>query len=49
MSAITPTSPNVRSALDKAVQAGIKVVLIDNDIPGWTGNNKLYAFSINGN
>src|SRR5206468_698079 len=26
--AITPTSPNVKSALDKAVQAGIKVVLI---------------------
>jgi ABC-type sugar transport system substrate-binding protein len=32
--AITPTSPNVQGALDKAVKAGIKVVLIDNDIPG---------------
>ncbi|HEY6014115.1 MAG TPA: substrate-binding domain-containing protein, partial [Candidatus Limnocylindrales bacterium] len=31
--AITPTSPNVQSALDKATAAGIKVVLIDNDIP----------------
>lgn len=33
--AITPTSPNVQGALDKAVGAGIKVVLVDNDIPGW--------------
>ena len=35
--AITPTSPSVQGALDKAVKAGIKVVLIDNDIPGWSG------------
>ncbi|MGI5236580.1 sugar ABC transporter substrate-binding protein [Dactylosporangium sp. CA-139066] len=31
--AITPTSPNVQSALDKAIAHGIKVVLVDNDIP----------------
>jgi ABC-type sugar transport system substrate-binding protein len=41
--AITPTSPAVRSALDKAVQAGIKVVLVDNDIPGWTGKSSVVA------
>jgi simple sugar transport system substrate-binding protein len=41
--AITPTSPNVKTALDKAVAAGIKVVLIDNDIPGWTGKSSLVA------
>jgi simple sugar transport system substrate-binding protein len=41
--AITPTSPNVQSALDKAVQAGIKVVLIDNDIPGWSGKSSVVA------
>jgi simple sugar transport system substrate-binding protein len=41
--AITPTSPNVQSALDKAVKAGIKVVLIDNDIPGWTGKSTVVA------
>jgi len=41
--AITPTSPNVQGALDKAVKAGIKVVLIDNDIPGWSGKSSLVA------
>ena len=41
--AITPTSPNVQGALDKAVKAGIKVVLIDNDIPGWTGKSSVVA------
>jgi len=41
--AITPTSPNVQAELDKAVKAGIKVVLIDNDIPGWTGKSSLVA------
>jgi ribose transport system substrate-binding protein len=33
--AITPTSPAVISALNKAVKAGIKVVLMDNDLPTW--------------
>jgi ABC-type sugar transport system substrate-binding protein len=41
--AITPTSPNVQAALDKAVQAGIKVVLIDNDIPDWKGKTSVVA------
>jgi len=41
--AITPTSPNVQDALQKAVDAGIKVVLIDNDIPGWAGKTSLVA------
>ena len=41
--AVTPTSPNVKTALDKAVSAGIKVVLVDNDIPGWTGKSSLVA------
>ncbi len=41
--AITPTSPNVQTALDKAVAAGIKVVLIDNDIPDWTGKSSVVA------
>jgi ABC-type sugar transport system substrate-binding protein len=41
--AITPTSPNVQGALDKAVKAGIKIVLVDNDIPGWTGKSSVVA------
>lgn len=41
--AVTPTSPNVQNALDRAVAAGIKVVLIDNDIPGWNGKSSLVA------
>lgn len=35
--ALTPVDNTVSAALDKAVAAGIKVVLIDNDIPGWSG------------
>jgi simple sugar transport system substrate-binding protein len=41
--AVTPTSPAVKGALDKAVKAGIKVVLVDNDIPGWTGKSSVVA------
>jgi ABC-type sugar transport system substrate-binding protein len=41
--AITPTSPNVKTGLDKAVAAGIKVVLVDNDIPGWSGKSSVVA------
>ena len=41
--AITPTSPNVQDALQKAVDEGIKVVLVDNDIPGWDGKSSLVA------
>jgi ABC-type sugar transport system substrate-binding protein len=41
--AITPTSPNVQDALQEAVDAGIPVVLIDNDIPGWDGKTSVVA------
>jgi ABC-type sugar transport system substrate-binding protein len=39
--AITPVDPTVAPALDKAVAAGVKVVLMDNDIPGWEGRTAL--------
>jgi len=32
---ITPVDPTVAPALDKAVAAGVKVVLMDNSIPDW--------------
>jgi ABC-type sugar transport system substrate-binding protein len=35
--ALTPVDPTVAPALDKAVAAGVKVVLMDNSIPGWRG------------
>ena len=41
--AITPTSPAVQGELQKAVDAGIKVVLIDNDIPDWDGKTAVVA------
>ena len=41
--AITPTSPNLQTELQKAVDAGIKVVLIDNDIPAWSGKSSVVA------
>ncbi len=39
--AITPVDPTVATALDRAVASGVKVVLMDNDIPGWTGRTAL--------
>ena len=33
--ALTPVDPTVAAALDRAVAAGVKVVLMDNSIPGW--------------
>ena len=39
--AITPVDPTVAAALDKAVAAGIKVVLMDNNIPDWTNATSL--------
>ena len=39
--AITPVDPTVAAALDKAIAAVVKVVLMDNDIPGWTGRTAL--------
>jgi ribose transport system substrate-binding protein len=39
--AITPVDPTVAAALDKAVAAGVKVVLMDNNIPDWEGRTAL--------
>ena len=39
--AITPTSPAVKPALDEAIAKGVKVVLIDNDIPDWDGKSSV--------
>jgi ABC-type sugar transport system substrate-binding protein len=41
--AITPTSAAVVPALDKARKAGVKVVLMDNDIPSWKGKTSVVA------
>ena len=41
--AITPTSAAVLPALKKAVKAGVKVVLIDNDLPTWNGKSAVVA------
>ncbi len=40
---IAPTSPNVQDDLQKAVDAGIVVVLVDNDIPDWDGKTSVVA------
>lgn len=39
--AITPVDPTVASTLDKAIAAGVKVVLMDNNIPDWKGRTAL--------
>ena len=41
--AVTPTGPQVQAALDAAVAAGVKIVLIDNDLPDWTGKSAVVA------
>ena len=41
--AITPTSPAVSAALDKAIKQGVKVVLMDNDIPTWKRKTSVVA------
>jgi len=41
--AITPTSPAVSAALDKAIKSGVKVVLMDNDIPAWKKKSSVVA------
>ena len=41
--AITPTSAAVVPALNKARKAGVKVVLMDNDIPTWKGKASVVA------
>ena len=38
---LTPVDPTVAPALDKAVAAGVKVVLMDNNIPDWKGRTAL--------
>jgi ABC-type sugar transport system substrate-binding protein len=39
--ALTPVDPTVASALDKAIAAGVKIVLMDNNIPDWDGKTAL--------
>lgn len=39
--AITPVDPTVAAALDKAIASGVKVVLMDNNIPDWEGRTAL--------
>lgn len=39
--AITPVDPTVATALDKAIASGVKVVLLDNNIPDWNGRTAL--------
>jgi len=39
--ALTPVDPTVAPALDKAIEAGVKIVLMDNDIPDWAGKTAL--------
>jgi ABC-type sugar transport system substrate-binding protein len=41
--AITPSSPAVVPALDEAVSQGVKVVLVDNDLPDWDGKSSVVA------
>jgi simple sugar transport system substrate-binding protein len=41
--AITPTSPAVSKELDKAIKRGVKVVLMDNDIPAWKRKTSVVA------
>jgi simple sugar transport system substrate-binding protein len=39
--AITPVDPTVAAALDRAIEAGVKIVLMDNNIPDWEGRTAL--------
>ncbi len=39
--ALTPVDPTVAPALDRAVAAGVKIVLMDNNIPDWDGRTAL--------
>jgi simple sugar transport system substrate-binding protein len=39
--AITPVDPTVASALDRAIASGVRVVLMDNNIPDWEGRTAL--------
>jgi ABC-type sugar transport system substrate-binding protein len=39
--ALTPVDPTVAPALDKAISQGVKIVLMDNNIPDWKGRTSL--------
>jgi ABC-type sugar transport system substrate-binding protein len=39
--ALTPVDPTVATALDRAIEAGVKIVLMDNNIPDWEGRTAL--------
>ncbi len=39
--ALTPVDPTVAAALDRAIAAGVKIVLMDNNIPDWEGRTAL--------
>jgi ABC-type sugar transport system substrate-binding protein len=39
--AVTPVDPTVAPALDRAIAEGVKVVLMDNNIPDWDGRTAL--------
>jgi ABC-type sugar transport system substrate-binding protein len=39
--ALTPVDPTVAAALDRAIEQGVKVVLMDNNIPDWEGRTAL--------
>lgn len=39
--ALTPVDPTVAPALDKAISQGVKIVLMDNNIPDWKGRTAL--------
>src|SRR5690606_5809493 len=39
--ALTQVDPTVAPALDNAIEAGVKVVLMDNNIPDWDGRTAL--------
>ena len=38
-----PTSDAVIPALDAAIAAGVQIVLMDNDLPTWTGKSSVVA------
>lgn len=40
---VAPSGPQLQPALERAVERGIKVVLVDTDVPGWTGKTSLIA------
>jgi simple sugar transport system substrate-binding protein len=39
--AVTPVDPTVASALDRVIEQGVKIVLMDNNIPDWEGRTAL--------